>query len=200
MSAPPGPRQPVSSTQPPHSPTTQQGGHYLARLSLLALGVVYGDIGTSPLYAMREAFHGQHGIAVTSGNVFGVLSLIVWSLILIVTVKYHVVIIRADNKGEGGVLALMALVNGSRLMRGLPPRRLMIVLGIFGAALLYADGALTPAVSVLSAVEGLEIAAPTLQHWVILLTSLVILVGLFLFQKRGTAGVGAVFGPVMLIW
>jgi len=167
---------------------------------LLALGVVYGDIGTSPLYALREAFHGPHAIPLTASSVMGVLSLIVWSLILIVTVKYHVVIIRADNKGEGGVLALMALVNGSRLMRGLSPRRLMIVLGIFGAALLYADGALTPAVSVLSAVEGLEIAAPTLQHWVILLTSLVILVGLFLFQSRGTAGVGAVFGPVMLLW
>src|SRR5213594_1462982 len=174
-------------------------GRYLARLSLLALGVVYGDIGTSPLYALREAFHGQHGIPVTQGNVLGVLSLIFWSLLLIVTVKYHVVIIRADNKGEGGVLALMALVNGSRLARGLTPRRLMIVLGIFGAALLYADGALTPAISVLSAVEGLEIATPQLQHWVIWIT-LAILIGLFMFQSRGTAGVGAVFGPVMLVW
>ncbi|HUC40530.1 MAG TPA: potassium transporter Kup, partial [Gemmatimonadales bacterium] len=182
-----------SHTNPPH-------GRYLARLALLALGVVYGDIGTSPLYALREAFHGQHGIPVTSGNVLGVLSLIFWSLLLIVTVKYHVVIIRADNKGEGGVLALMALVNGSRVARGLTPRRLMIVLGIFGAALLYADGALTPAISVLSAVEGLEIAVPTLQHSVILLTSLAILVGLFLFQTRGTAAVGAIFGPVMLVW
>src|SRR5216117_3571466 len=174
-------------------------GRYLARLSLLALGVVYGDIGTSPLYALREAFHGQHGIPVTQGNVLGVLSLIFWSLLLVVTVKYHVVIIRADNKGEGGVLALMALVNGSRVMRGLTPRRLMIVLGIFGAALLYADGALTPAISVLSAVEGLEIATPQLQHWVIWIT-LAILVGLFLFQSRGTASVGAVFGPIMLLW
>ncbi len=195
MSAPVAPQNPHPATPPPHP-----RGRYLARLSLLALGVVYGDIGTSPLYALREAFHGPHAIPLTASSVMGVLSLIVWSLILIVTVKYHVVIIRADNKGEGGVLALMALVNGSRLMRGLSPRRLMIVLGIFGAALLYADGALTPAVSVLSAVEGLEIAAPTLQHWVILLTSLVILVGLFLFQSRGTARVGAVFGPVMLLW
>src|SRR5881397_3374835 len=175
-------------------------GRYLARLSLLALGVVYGDIGTSPLYAMREAFHGQHGIPVTTGNVFGVLSLIFWSLVLIVTIKYHVVIIRADNKGEGGVLALMALVNGSRLARGLTPRRIMIVLGIFGAALLYADGALTPAVSVLSAVEGLSIAAPTLQPRVIVAITLAILVALFLFQSRGTAGIGAIFGPVMLVW
>jgi KUP system potassium uptake protein len=165
----------------------------------LALGVVYGDIGTSPLYAMREAFHGQHGIAVTQSSVLGVLSLIFWALILIVTVKYHVVIIRADNKGEGGVLALMALVNGSLIARGLSPRRIMIVLGIFGAALLYADGALTPAISVLSAVEGLEIVTPALQHWVIWIT-LLILIGLFAFQSKGTASVGAVFGPVMLVW
>src|SRR4051812_18644000 len=194
MSAPVAPQNPQSTTAHPNPQ-----GRYLARLSLLALGVVYGDIGTSPLYAMREAFHGQHGIPVTPGNVLGVLSLIFWSLLLVVTVKYHVVIIRADNKGEGGVLALMALVNGSRIMRGLTPRRLMIVLGIFGAALLYADGALTPAISVLSAVEGLEIATPQLQHWVIWIT-LAILVGLFTFQSRGTARVGAIFGPVMLVW
>src|SRR5437016_6700841 len=189
-----------TSIQTPHAGTTRKGGgHYLARLSLLALGVVYGDIGTGPLYAMREAFHGQHGIPVTSGNVFGVLSLIFWSLILIVTVKYHVVIVRADNKGEGGVLALMALVNGSRVARGLSPRRLMIVLGIFGSALLYADGGLTPAISVLSAVEGLEIATPALASWVIPVT-LVILISLFLVQRRGTARIGAMFGPVMLVW
>jgi KUP system potassium uptake protein len=194
MSAPVSPHNlPTTGTHP------NPRGRYLARLALLALGVVYGDIGTSPLYAMREAFHGQHGIPVTPGNVLGVLSLIFWSLIVIVTVKYHVVIIRADNKGEGGVLALMALVNGSRIARGLTPRRIMIVLGIFGAALLYADGALTPAISVLSAVEGLEIVTPQLQHWVIWIT-LVILIGLFMFQSRGTAGVGAVFGPVMLVW
>src|SRR6266853_147402 len=190
---------PVAPQTPNPTAKAHPRGRYLARLSLLALGVVYGDIGTSPLYALREAFHGQHGIPVTQGNVLGVLSLIFWSLLLIVTVKYHVVIIRADNKGEGGVLALMALVNGSRVMRGLTPRRLMIVLGIFGAALLYADGALTPAISVLSAVEGLEIATPALQHWVIWIT-LAILVGLFMFQRRGTAGVGAVFGPVMVVW
>src|SRR6266571_7117130 len=194
MTAPSAPTNPPPTAARPHPQ-----GRYLARLSLLALGVVYGDIGTSPLYAMREAFHGQHGIPVTPGNVLGVLSLVFWSLVLIVTVKYHIVIIRADNKGEGGVLALMALVNGSRLARGLTPRRLMIVLGIFGAALLYADGALTPAISVLSAVEGLEIATPQLQHWVIWIT-LAILVGLFMFQSRGTASVGAVFGPIMLLW
>src|SRR5881396_4393919 len=181
MGAPAAPQNPhmtSAQTRPPPR------GRYLARLSLLALGVVYGDIGTSPLYALREAFHGPHAIPLTASSVMGVLSLIVWSLILIVTVKYHVVIIRADNKGEGGVLALMALVNGSRVARGLSPRRIMIVLGIFGAALLYADGALTPAISVLSAVEGLEIVEPALQHWVLWIT-LVILVGLFMFQSRG---------------
>ena len=174
-------------------------GGYLVTLALTALGVVYGDIGTSPLYAIRYSFSGTHGIPVTPGNVLGVLSLVFWSLVIVVTVKYHLVIIRADNKGEGGVLALMALVNGSRLARGLSPRRLMIVLGIFGSALLYADGALTPAISVLSAVEGLEIAAPALASWVIPVT-LVILIGLFLVQSRGTARIGAMFGPVMLVW
>ena len=174
-------------------------GRYLVTLALAALGVVYGDIGTSPLYAIRESFYGMHAIPVTPGNVLGVMSLVFWSLILVVTIKYHIVIIRADNKGEGGVLALMALVNGSRLARGLTPRRLMIVLGIFGSALLYADGALTPAISVLSAVEGLEIATPALASWVIPVT-LAILIGLFLIQSRGTARIGAMFGPVMLLW
>jgi len=174
-------------------------GRYLLTLALAALGVVYGDIGTSPLYAMREAFLGTHAIPVSPGNVLGVLSLVFWSLVIVVTIKYHVVIIRADNKGEGGVLALMALVNGSRLARGLSPRRIMIILGIFGSALLYADGALTPAISVLSAVEGLQIATPALATWVIPIT-LAILIGLFLLQSRGTARIGAVFGPVMVVW
>ena len=174
-------------------------GRYLATLSLVALGVVYGDIGTSPLYAMREAFHGPHAIAVTPGNILGVLSLIFWSLCLVVTIKYHIVIIRADNKGEGGVLALMALVHGTRLARGLSPRRVIIILGIFGAALMYADGALTPAISVMSAVEGLAVATPALAKVVVPVT-LVILAGLFWFQDRGTIGVGSVFGPVMLLW
>jgi KUP system potassium uptake protein len=186
----------VTASRPPGG--SRRGG-YLAVLALAALGVVYGDIGTSPLYAIRESFYGAHGIAVTPGNVLGVLSLVFWSLVIVVTIKYHLVIIRADNKGEGGVLALMALVNGSRVARGLSPRRLMIVLAIFGSALLYADGALTPAISVLSAVEGLEIATPALASWVIPVT-LVILVGLFLLQSRGTARIGAVFGPVMLVW
>ncbi|HEV8399358.1 MAG TPA: potassium transporter Kup [Gemmatimonadales bacterium] len=174
-------------------------GRYLAGLAVAALGVVYGDIGTSPLYALREAFHGPHAIPVTPDNVMGVLSLVFWSLILVVTIKYHIVIIRADNKGEGGVVALMALVNGSRIARGLSPRKVIIVLGIFGAALIYADGALTPAISVMSAVEGLEVATPALAHLVVPVT-LVILVGLFWFQRHGTARIGAVFGAVMVLW
>src|SRR5512143_874676 len=135
-----------------------RSGRYLAMLSLTALGVVYGDIGTSPLYAIREAFYGPLRIAVTPDNVLGVLSLVFWSLILVVTIKYHVVIIRADNKGEGGVLALMALVQGSRLARGLAPRHVMTILGIFGSSLIYAERACTPTISVLGATEGLEVA------------------------------------------
>jgi KUP system potassium uptake protein len=179
--------------------TAPRSRGYLATLTIAALGVVYGDIGTSPLYALRECFHGPLAIPVTPSNVLGVLSLVFWSLVLVVTIKYHIVIIRADNKGEGGVLALMALVQGSRLARGLKPRHIMVVLGIFGAALIYADGALTPAISVLGAAEGLEIAAPSLSHWVVPLT-LAILVGLFLFQRHGTARIGSVFGPIMVVW
>ncbi len=189
-----------SPVRPAHA-RDQDGprGRYLALLTLGALGVVYGDIGTSPLYALREAFHGPHAIPLSSGNVLGVLSLVFWSLVVVVTIKYHLVIIRADNKGEGGVLALMALVQGSRVARGLTPSRVIVMLGVFGAALMSADGALTPAISVMSAVEGVGIAAPALSHWVVPLT-LVILVGLFLLQRRGTARIGAMFGPVMLLW
>jgi KUP system potassium uptake protein len=161
--------------------------------------VVYGDIGTSALYAIRESFYGPHGIAASPSNILGVLSLVFWSLVLVVTIKYHLVIIRADNKGEGGILALMAMVQHSRLARGLSPQRLMIVLGVFGTALMYADGALTPAISVMSAVEGLEVAAPALARWVLPLT-LAILLGLFAVQHHGTGRIGAAFGPVMLVW
>src|SRR5438046_7361921 len=187
-------------TQPvQHGTGSEPRGRYLAMMAVAALGVVYGDIGTSPLYAIRQAFYGEHGIPATQNNVLGVMSLVFWALVLVVTIKYHLVIIRADNKGEGGVVALMALVNGSRAARGLSPRRLMIVLGIFGAALIYADGALTPAISVMSAVEGLEVASPALTHWV-LPFALLILLGLFFLQSRGTAQIGSVFGPVMLVW
>ncbi len=168
----------------------------LATLALAALGVVYGDIGTSPLYAIRECFYGEHGVSPTAANVFGVLSLILWTLILVVTLKYHVYVIRADNRGEGGILALMALLR--RRVHGVA-RYWLLVVGLFGASLLYADGVLTPAISVLGAMEGLTVVAPGFAGMVVPV-SVGILIGLFFFQRRGTAGVGAVFGPVMLIW
>ena len=162
-------------------------------LSLAALGVVYGDIGTSPLYAFRECFKPEYGLAPTASNVYGVLSLIVWSLILIVSVKYLVLIIRLDNRGEGGIMALLALVLSIRR------RQAVIAIGLFGAALLYGDGIITPAISVLSATEGLGIAAPAFQPYV-MPAALVLLFLLFSVQKYGTAGVGGVFGPIMLVW
>ena len=173
-------------------------GRRLVSLSLLAFGIVYGDIGTSPLYAIRECFHGLHRVAPSRANVLGVLSLIFWSLIVVVTLKYHVYVLRFDNRGEGGILALMGLVRGEREQRrGL--RATLVVLGVFGAALLYGDGMITPAISVLSAIEGLEVATPFFKPYVLPITVL-ILVLLFLFQRRGTAGVGSVFGPVVLVW
>jgi KUP system potassium uptake protein len=179
---------------PPEAPS----GRHLATLSLAALGVVYGDIGTSPLYAIRECFHGEYGVVVSRANVLGVLSLIVWSLILVVSIKYLAFVMRADNRGEGGILALMALVVPGQLpVRG--RRWWLAVLGIFGAALLYGDGMITPSISVLSAMEGLEVATPALAPYVVPAT-LVILVGLFSVQRLGTARVGALFGPVTLIW
>lgn len=172
---------------------------YKSRLSLLcltAMGIVYGDIGTSPLYALRECFFGHHAVAVSRDNIFGVLSLIVWTLVVVVTLKYHVYVLRADNRGEGGILALLSLVRD----RESGAKQLLITaLGLFGAALLYGDGILTPAISVLSAMEGLEVATPGLAPFVVPLT-LGILLGLFLFQRRGTAAVGAVFGPVIVVW
>ena len=186
------------SDTPAGSPNTPSG-RYLALLSFAALGVVFGDIGTSPLYALREAFHGSHPVALTTANVLGVLSLIFWSLTVVISVKYIVFVMRADNKGEGGILALMALIQRGRIARRLPQRRVIALCGLFGAALMYGDSVITPAVSVLSAVEGLPVAAPALSGWVIPLT-LAILFGLFMFQSRGTLGVGRVFGWVMLVW
>jgi KUP system potassium uptake protein len=165
-----------------------------------AVGIVYGDIGTSPLYALKETVSGAHGVAPTPANVLGVVSLIFWSLMLVVVLKYLVFVLRADNNGEGGVLALMALV--SPTTGKVAPRRAsatLAVLGLVGAALLYGDGAITPAISVLSAVEGLRIAAPGLSPLVVPLT-LAILVSLFLLQRRGTERVGAIFGPTMCVW
>ncbi|MGH9368768.1 MAG: potassium transporter Kup [Thermoanaerobaculia bacterium] len=173
-------------------------GRYLALLGVAALGVVYGDIGTSPLYAIRECFHGPKALPATPGNVMGVLSLVFWSLVLVICVKYLIFVLRADNRGEGGILALMALARppGAR-PKGLG--RALLLLGLFGAALLYGDGMITPAISVLSAVEGLRIATPAFERFVEPVT-VVILIGLFLVQRRGTAKVGTIFGPVMLLW
>jgi KUP system potassium uptake protein len=181
-----------------HPHTAKPRGRYLAILSLTALGIVYGDIGTSPLYAMRECFHGPHAIASTPANIFGVLSLIFWALILIISIKYCVFVLRADNRGEGGILALTALATPIKIVSK-SERTLLIVLGIFGAALLYGDGIITPAISVLGAIEGLNVATPLFAPYVVPVT-VVIIVGLFLIQSRGTAKVGRLFGPVMLVW
>jgi KUP system potassium uptake protein len=172
----------------------------LARLSLLALGVVFGDIGTSPLYAMRECFHAEHGVAATRENVFGVLSLIVWSLVIVISIKYLIFILRADNRGEGGILALMAMLHPGSLMKATPLRRIIVYVGLFGAALLYGDGVITPAVSVLGAIEGLEVATPSLDQRVIIPVALAILLGLFAIQKTGTGIVGTLFGPITIVW
>lgn len=174
-------------------------GRYLFTLSLTALGVVYGDIGTSPLYALKECFTGVHSVRPTPDNVLGVLSLVFWALVLVISVKYIGVVMRADNRGEGGILALMALVRPTQ-SEGSPGRRWTIVLlGLFGASLLYGDGMITPAISVLGAMEGLQVATPALTEYVVPIT-IVILVVLFIFQHHGTGSVGAVFGPVMLLW
>jgi len=170
----------------------------LAIIALGALGVVYGDIGTSPLYALKEVFGGtHHPVPISEHNVLGILSLVFWSLMLVVTIKYVIFIMRADNKGEGGIMALMALV-----MHAQPDAkraRILMLLGLAGAALFYGDGTITPAISVLSAVEGLEVATPALKPYVIPVT-LIVLAGLFAAQKWGTGRIGALFGPVMAIW
>ena len=175
----------------------QPNGRRLAALALGAVGVVYGDIGTSPLYTIKEVF-GAHGVAATPSNVLGGLSLVFWSLVIVVSAKYLLFIMRADNKGEGGIMALMALAQRSvRPVPRLVP--VVAILGIFGAALFYGDGVITPAISVLSAVEGLEIAAPGLAPWIVPLT-LLIIAALFALQRHGTARIGAVFGPVCVVW
>jgi len=173
-------------------------GRYLGLLSLAALGVVYGDIGTSPLYAIRECFHGPHAITPTPDNILGVLSLIFWSLIIVISIKYLTFVLRADNHGEGGILSLAALATPIK-PSGRTEKWLLVALGIFGASLLYGDGVLTPAISIMGAMEGLNVATPVMTPFVVPIT-IVILIGLFLFQDRGTAGVGRVFGPVTLVW
>ena len=178
--------------------TRSNGKSPLAALSLATLGVVFGDIGTSPLYAFKEAFGGSHGLPLTEANVLAVLSMMFWSITLIVSLKYVTIVLRFDNGGEGGILALLALA--ARLTR--KRRRLawtVAVLGICGASLFYGDAVITPAISVLSAVEGLSVATPAFEHWVVPIT-IAILVGLFSIQSRGTGAVGKLFGPITLLW
>lgn len=180
-------------------------GNYLFLLSLTALGVVFGDIGTSPLYALRECFHGPHAVALNEENVLGVLSLIFWSLVIIVSVKYVLFVLRADNHGEGGILSLSALATPIK-PSGKTEKFFLLLLGIFGASLLYGDGAITPSISVLSALEGVTVAAPSVGldtdavSKFIVPGAVVVLFALFMLQRRGTAGIGRLFGPVMVLW
>lgn len=169
----------------------------LLLLALSALGVVFGDIGTSPLYALRECFGHDYGLALTNENIFGVLSLIFWTITVMISLKYVLLVLRADNRGEGGILSLMALAikqvpQGKR-------RYILVMVGLLGSALLYGDGIITPAISVLSAVEGLKVVTPVFSDWVVPITVAVIFL-LFLVQYFGTARIGAIFGPVILIW
>src|SRR6202161_818759 len=164
-----------------------------------ALGVVYGDIGTSPLYALKEAAKAAaHGGALTSDAILGGASMILWALILIISLKYALLILRADNRGEGGIVALLALLS-ARNARPATWRAQLLIVGLVGAALLYGDGAITPAISVLSALEGLKVDAPSLAPAVMPLT-VIILIGLFVMQRKGTGFIGNIFGPVMLGW
>jgi KUP system potassium uptake protein len=170
----------------------------LVLLALSALGIVFGDLGTSPLYALQEAFHGSRGVAATPANVVGIVSLFIWALVLMVSVKYVAILMRAGNRGEGGILALLALLVSERA----PPIKRagwLVALALLGAAMLYGDGVITPAISVLSAVEGLRVATPVFAPYVVPIT-VVILIGLFAFQRFGTGRVGVVFGPVLAIW
>src|SRR5580700_11233191 len=164
---------------------------------LAVLGVVYGDIGTSPLYAFKASMQLFGRVPITTIEIMGILSLIFWSLVLIVTVKYVMLIMHADNRGEGGILALMALAQ--RVSVGTGMRNGLALVGIAGACLFFGDGVLTPAISVLSAVEGLEVSTPTLQQYVLPICVVVIVV-LFAMQYRGTRSVGRVFGPIMAVW
>jgi KUP system potassium uptake protein len=169
----------------------------LLAVALTAIGVVYGDIGTSPLYAMRECFFGSHSVPPTHDNVLGVLSLIIYSLLIVISFKYIVIVMRADNRGEGGILALTALIAPAGTSAG--ARGGLVMLGIFGAALLYGDGMITPAITVLSAVEGLTVATPFFEPYIVPL-ALAILAVVFWIQQYGTHNVGRLFGPVMLVW
>lgn len=170
----------------------------LVGLALAALGVVYGDIGTSPLYSTRVSFSPACGVIPTEANILGVISMILWSLIILIALKYLALVLRADNRGEGGILALMALVNRDR--KGGKRTMAFVLLGLFGASLLYGDGLITPAISVLSAVEGLNMGTVAFAPGAIIMLSLIVLIGLFWMQRHGTQTVGSIFGPVMLLW
>ena len=174
------------------------GGAGLASLVVGAIGVVFGDIGTSPLYTLKQAFGPHYGLVANHDTVLGILSLVFWALTMVVTIKYVTVIMRADNEGEGGIMALMTLAQRT-LKPGSRSVYLVGILGIFGASLFFGDGVITPAISVLSAVEGLEVVAPQLHHWIVPIVVLVLLV-VFLSQRYGTEKVGRVFGPVMIAW
>ncbi|MEA3063575.1 MAG: system potassium uptake protein [Sphingomonadales bacterium] len=186
---------PLADVRDPH------GGHHhhgsLLKLTVGAIGIVFGDIGTSPLYAFRETFAGHHPLPVDKLHIFGVLSLIFWSMMIVVTIKYVTILMRADNKGEGGSLALLALI--ARKTEAARGGTAIILLGVFACALFYGDSMITPAVSVLSAVEGLVVVQSGLQPWVVPI-AIVILLGLFMIQQRGTAAVGAMFGPVIGVY
>jgi KUP system potassium uptake protein len=169
----------------------------LAALTLGAIGVVYGDIGTSVLYAVKEVFGSGH-VPFTHANVYGVLSILFWTLTVIVSLKYVVLVLRADNHGEGGLIAMLALA--STAVKDRPElRQTLLAIGIFGTALFYGDGVITPAISVLSAVEGLEVISPAFRQYVVPIT-LVVLFALFAVQKRGTGGIGKFFGPITVVW
>ena len=170
----------------------------LGLLCLGALGVVYGDIGTSPLYVLKTVFEPAHGLVPSDTNVIGIISLVFWALMIVVTLKYVTLILRADNHGEGGIMALLSLASSSVSTRP-RLRNALFLIGGFGAALFYGDGVITPAISVLSAVEGLEVATPLLKPYVLPIT-LIVLIALFMLQQRGTGGIGALFGPVMSLW
>ncbi|HUP06849.1 MAG TPA: KUP/HAK/KT family potassium transporter, partial [Caldimonas sp.] len=170
----------------------------LAALALGALGVVYGDIGTSPLYTMKEVFSPMGGVTLDAHHLIGAVSTLLWALMFVVTLKYVVLILRADNRGEGGIMALSALAMRAA-GRTAERRNLLLLIGVFGAALFYGDSVITPAISVLGAAEGLEVFAPNLKAWVVPI-SVAIIVALFLFQRHGTDRVGRLFGPIILVW
>src|SRR5688500_18465321 len=191
----------MAVTSNPNSHAHGQNGHGnvgLAGLIVGAIGVVFGDIGTSPLYTLREAFSPHYGLVADHDTVLGILSLVFWSLTIVVTVKYVSIIMRADNEGEGGIMALMALAQRC-LPKASTTTYAVGILGVFGASLFFGDGVITPAISVLSAVEGLEVVAPQLHAWIVPITVLV-LGALFATQRYGTAKVGRVFGPITMLW